>query len=210
MRADFEAEALVHLGVLYGTALRLTRNERDAEDLVQETALRAYRFWHRYKPGTNCKAWMFRILHNTFVTRYHKRKREQEIALAAADEKEIQTESVSWENASHRPEFSDAMTRALDSLQPEFRMAVILCDLHELSYKEIAAAMDCPVGTVMSRLHRGRKLLQQQLREHAVEQGVLRNEAGHKAPNEAGREAPNDGPIDLGAYRAKVSRKTSQ
>src|SRR5690242_2879641 len=86
LRREFEETALPHMDALYGTALRLTRNERDAEDLVQDTVLRAYRFWHKFEPGTNCKAWLFKILSNTFINRYHKGKRDQELAVAAADE----------------------------------------------------------------------------------------------------------------------------
>ena len=184
LRADFEREALPHVRSLYGTALRLTRHARDAEDLVQETTLRAYRFFHHYQRGTNCKAWLFRILHNTFVTRYHKSRKEREMLLRVGAESAL--ESARMPAASART-FSDLVVDALDALPADFRMAVVLCDVEELSYKEIADIMDCPVGTVMSRLHRGRKLLKESLFDHAVERGIIK--------------APADNTVDLATYR---------
>jgi RNA polymerase sigma-70 factor (ECF subfamily) len=179
-RRAFEEEALPHLPSLYAVALRLTRNERDAEDLVQDAMVRGLRFFHRFEPGTNCKAWLFKILHNTFVNRYRRRSREREVAgsIEAADGvgPVLSQEAL---DAARDPEraildgiLSDDVQRALAALPDEFRMAVLLCDLEELSYREIADVMDCPVGTVMSRLHRGRRLLQAALRSYAGERGI--------------------------------------
>ena len=190
IRRAFEQEALPHVEALYAVALRLTRNERDAEDLVQDTILRGFRFFHRFESGTNCKAWLFKILHNGFVNRYRRRVREREIA-GSIEAAEGIGSLVSEERlqAQRDPEraivdggarlsgvdgrgLSDDVQRALDSLPEEFRLAVLLCDLEELSYKEIADVMECPVGTVMSRLHRGRRLLQERLRDYAAEHGI--------------------------------------
>jgi RNA polymerase sigma-70 factor (ECF subfamily) len=183
LRSEFEREALPHLDALFGTAMRLTRNPRDAEDLVQDALLRAYRFWGQFEPGTNCKAWLLKILTNTFINRYHKVRRDQELAREVAADDDVAESIVSHEAqaASRDPEgalasrvLSDDVIRALESLPTDFRLAVILCDLEELSYKEIADVMDCPVGTVMSRLFRGRRLLQKALHEYAVEQGIIK------------------------------------
>jgi RNA polymerase sigma-70 factor (ECF subfamily) len=199
LRTEFEREALPHLDALYGTAMRLTRNPRDAEDLVQDALLRAYRFWGQFEPGTNCKAWLFKILTNTFINRYHKARRDQELALQVAAEDDVNESVVSQEahERSRDPEgalvrgmLSDDVLEALDSLPTDFRLAVVLCDLQELSYKEIAEVMDCPVGTVMSRLFRGRRLLQKQLRNYAISEGVLKGESA-------------EGVVDLDSFRAQ-------
>src|SRR4051794_8344885 len=198
LRREFESEALPHLDALFGTALRLTRNERDAEDLVQDVVLRAYRYWNKFEQGTNCKAWLFKILTNTFINRYHKARRDQELALQVAAEDDVNESVVSQEahERSRDPEgalvrgmLSDDVLAALDALPTDFRLAVVLCDLQELSYKEIAEVMDCPVGTVMSRLFRGRRLLQKQLRGYAVSEGVIKDS--------------KDGIVDLDSFRAQ-------
>src|SRR5262249_6787110 len=185
LRREFEREALPHLAALHGTALRLTRNERDAEDLVQDTVLRAYRYCSKFDAGTNCKAGLFKILSNTFINRYHAKKRDLELALAVAEESE--TKDILASEAQHSardPEgalasrlLSDDVVRALESLPAEFRLAVLLCDVEEFSYKEIADIMECPVGTVLSRLYRGRRLLQRALHDYAVEQGIIQLDA---------------------------------
>src|SRR5688572_22449486 len=182
LRREFELQALPHADALYGTALRMTRNDRDAEDLVQDTLLRAYRFFHKFEKGTNCKAWLFKILTNTFINRYHKGRRDREIAQTAADEAathEILSAEVT--HATRDPDgalasrlLSDDVVRALEAIPSDFRLAVLLCDVEEFSYKEIADIMDCPVGTVMSRLFRGRRLLQRALHDYAVEQGIIK------------------------------------
>ncbi len=179
-RDEFESLALGHLDPLYAAALRLTRNERDAEDLVQDTFLRAYRFFDRFERGTNIKAWLFKILTNTFINRYRRKAKERS---AVEDERETVHERFMSQDVSEHaanPEqyffdrlLSDDVLQAIDALPVDFRMVVILADLQEFSYKEIAEILDCPVGTVMSRLYRGRKLLQKHLLAYAVEQGVV-------------------------------------
>ncbi len=179
-RDEFEMLALGHLDPLYAAALRLTRNERDAEDLVQDTFLRAYRFFDRFERGTNIKAWLFKILTNTFINRYRRKAKERS---AVEDERDTVHERFMSQDVSEHaanPEqyffdrlLSDDVLAAIDALPVDFRMVVILADLQEFSYKEIAEILDCPVGTVMSRLYRGRKLLQKHLLAYAVEQGVV-------------------------------------
>ncbi|HEX2573894.1 MAG TPA: sigma-70 family RNA polymerase sigma factor [Polyangia bacterium] len=186
-RADFEREMMPHLGSLYAVALRLTRNERDAEDLVQDTALRAYRFFHRYEAGSNSRAWLFKILHNTFLTRYRRRSREREVLEQLAEEPTSALAEEPDDPEKHLlTEFlSEDVRRALDRLPEEFRTAVVLCDLEEFSYKEIAEIMECPVGTVMSRLHRGRRMLQEALRGYAQQQGIGKTERSSAAESVA-------------------------
>jgi len=179
-RSDFEKEALPHLPSLYSAAVRLTRNERDAEDLVQDTVLRAYRFFDSFEAGTNCKAWLFRILTNVFCNRYREKEREHEI-LTEAKSSDANVEQFfagveggrDVETALLGRLVSDDVERALAEIPQDFRMAVILADLEDFSYKEIADIMECPAGTVMSRLYRGRKLLQRILFDYAVEQGIV-------------------------------------
>jgi RNA polymerase sigma-70 factor (ECF subfamily) len=181
-RDQFEREALVHLDALYGLATRLTRNERDAEDLVQDTILRAYRFFDRFEQGTHCKAWLFKILHNSFINKYRRKVRDRElVSQLAPAEGAGSTVSHEAAEAARDPErnilaglLSEDVRRALDSLPEDFRVAVILSDLEELSYREIADVMECPIGTVMSRLFRGRRQLAETLRGYAVEQGIVK------------------------------------
>jgi RNA polymerase sigma-70 factor (ECF subfamily) len=182
-RKEFEALALVHLDSLYATGMRMTRDARDSEDLVQDTLLSAYRFFHRFEPGTNCKAWLYKILTNTFINKYRKRVREREVQdliegddLPSLMSEEVAAASRDPEGALVRGIMSDDVRRALDAVPYDYRLAVVLCDLEEFSYKEIADIMDCPVGTVMSRLHRGRRLLQKALREYAVKEGIVKAE----------------------------------
>ena len=182
-RRDFEEIALPHLGSLFGAAFRLTRNARDAEDLVQDVMLRAYRFWDSFERDSNCKAWLFKILTNTFINSYQKAKRGREVLSAAVAEQQATDGVLIHENSvSQRdPEgllvehsLSEDVARALADIPADFRLAVVLCDIEGFSYKEIAEIMECPVGTVMSRLHRGRRLLKQSLREYAIAQGVVK------------------------------------
>src|SRR3954462_10128358 len=181
-RDSFEGQTMAHLDSLYATGLRMTRDPRDAEDLVQDTMLTAYRFFHRFEPGTNCKAWLFKILTNTFINKYRKKVREREVRDVIDQEETPSLMSEDVAVASRDPEgslvgnlLSDDVKRALETVPHDYRMAVVLCDLEEFSYKEIADIMDCPVGTVMSRLHRGRRLLQKQLRGYAIEQGIIKD-----------------------------------
>src|SRR4051812_48883940 len=180
-RDSFEQAAMVHMDSLYATGLRMTRNPGDAEDLVQDTMLAAYRFFNKFEPGTNCKAWLFKILTNTFINKYRKRVREREVRDVIDQDELPSLMSEDVAEASRDPEgsilgsiLSDDVKRALEAVPYDYRMAVVLCDLEEFSYKEIADIMDCPVGTVMSRLHRGRRLLQKQLRDYAVREGIVK------------------------------------
>jgi RNA polymerase sigma-70 factor (ECF subfamily) len=208
-RSEFEAQALVHFDALFGAAYRLTRNPRDAEDLVQDALLRAYRFWDSYQQDSNCKAWLLRIVTNTFINEYQRKKRHREV-LDAANAEQDATDGVlvqasasdkqSPETALLERSVSDDVQRALEALPEDFRTAVVLCDVNGLSYKEIAEIMECPVGTVMSRLFRGRKLLATALRDFAVAEGYVR-EKKTATPNVSAA----DNTIDLEKYRAKKS-----
>jgi RNA polymerase sigma-70 factor (ECF subfamily) len=180
VRDEFESLTLDHLDPLYAAALRLTKNERDAEDLVQDTFLRAYRFFDKFERGTNIKAWLFKILTNTFINRYRRKVKERSVVEDERDTVHERFMSRDVSESATNPEqyffdrlLSDDVLAAIDSLPLDFRMVVILADLQEFSYKEIAEILDCPVGTVMSRLYRGRKLLQKYLLGYAVEQGVV-------------------------------------
>lgn len=167
---------------LYNTAYRMTRNAEDAEDLVQETYLKAYRYYDKFEEGTNFKAWLFKIMKNTFINNY--RKRQLSPALSDFAEIEESFETQVSEDAARQiknPEeellenvLDDDIQRAMEKLPPDYRMAVILADLEGFSYKEIAEILEVPVGTVMSRLYRGRRLLEAAMLEFAREHGYLR------------------------------------
>src|SRR5215510_12786493 len=199
-KKEFEALALSHLDPLYSAALRLTKNERDAEDLVQDTCMRAYRFFDKFERGTNIKAWLFKILTNTFINRYRRKVKERSV-VEGVEREAVHDQFVSRDatDFAANPEqyffdrlLSDDVLRAIDALPIDFRLVVILADLQEFSYKEIAEILECPVGTVMSRLFRGRKLLQKTLRDYALGQGVF-TDAETSAP----------GPADLSEYRQR-------
>lgn len=180
LRARFEREALPLLPSLYSAALRLTRNPSDAEDLVQEVYLRAFRGFGRFEEGTNLRAWLYRILMNTFINAYRKRQREP----ATVQEEDIpdwylyDRLGASGVEASAETEVLDRLPdedvrRALEALPERFRVAVLLADVEGFSYREIAEILGVPIGTVMSRLHRGRKALQKALWEKVQERGLV-------------------------------------
>jgi len=178
--ARFEAEALPFVDQLYPAALRMTRNPNDAEDLVQETFVKAFASFHQYRPGTNLKAWLYRILTNTFINVYRKKQRDP--YQGSTDElEEWQLGSAqSATSSSSRSAEAEAIDRmpasavkdALQSIPEDFRLAVYFADVEGFSYQEIADIMKTPVGTVMSRLHRGRRLLRELLADYARERGI--------------------------------------
>jgi RNA polymerase sigma-70 factor, ECF subfamily len=203
-RAAFEREALPHLDALYGMALRLTKDQQRASDLVQDSLVKAYRFFHRYEEGTNVKAWLFKVLVNTFYNTCRKQRKDQRmIAEAELDRHQERYLSAATMSGQHPEELLleglvvERLREEVEALPEEFRTAVLLFDLHDFSYKEIADILGCPVGTVMSRLYRGRRLLQRRLHDYAVEQGYIR------APAKGEEEAPTARAAlaDLAAYR---------
>jgi RNA polymerase sigma-70 factor (ECF subfamily) len=181
-RAKFTELAMEHMPSLYTAALRMTRSPADAEDLVQDTYLKAYRAFDTFQEGTNLKAWLYRILTNTFINTYRaKKRRPEETDIDDVENLYLYRRLGGLEGAnSGRSAEEEVLERftetdikeALDSLPEQFRLAVLLGDVEGFSYKEIAEILDVPIGTVMSRLHRGRKLLQKRLWEFAVEHGL--------------------------------------
>jgi RNA polymerase sigma-70 factor, ECF subfamily len=179
---EFEKEAIPHMDILYNYALRLTGNPEDARDLLQETFLKAFRFWDKFEKGTNCRAWLFRIMRNSYINRYRKAVKTPE--LVDYDEiKEfyntIREQSTDPNDLSERlfgQLLDDQVAAALTALPEEFRTVVILCDIENFTYEEAADFVDCPIGTIRSRLHRGRKLLRDRLFKYAHERGFEVNE----------------------------------
>jgi RNA polymerase sigma-70 factor (ECF subfamily) len=204
-RRLFEEEARPHLDALYSTALRLTRSAVDAEDLVQDTLVRAYRFFDRFEAGTNFKAWLLRIQMNTFVNRYRRSTRERQVfdgpmavpvgegVMSRATMRGL-TDPV---GSAQRKLIAKEINEAFESLSEDARAMVLLADVEELSYKEIAEVMGCPIGTVMSRLHRARKQLQVTLQQHAVQLGIIEED-----------EEEGEDPISLEAFRSRKAAKS--
>ncbi|HEX4628672.1 MAG TPA: sigma-70 family RNA polymerase sigma factor [Gemmatimonadales bacterium] len=176
-RASFEREALVHLDSLYRVALRLTGNAAEADDLVQETMLKAYRAWHQFQQGTNAKGWLLTILRHAFINEYRRRTRHPE----TVDVDAIEPFSVFEEVQDDDPQgtffdriVDDEVLKAIDQLPEQFREAVVLSDVEGLSYEEIARILEVPVGTVKSRLFRARRQLQHKLYDYAVGMGYIK------------------------------------
>lgn len=198
LRAAFETDAMVHLDGLYAAALRLTRAQSDAEDLVQDTLLRAYRFYDRFEAGTNFKAWLFKIQTNTFINRYRRTVREREVlegeqatpigegVMSRAAMRSL-TDPV---GTAQRRLIAREIQCSLDRLPDEARLMIVLADVEGLSYREIADVVACPIGTVMSRLHRARKTLKADLVTHAQQLGIIPD-----VPDET------EEPVSLEAYR---------
>jgi len=179
-QADFELDAMQYAPQLYSAALRMTRNPADAEDVVQETYLKAYRAYNTFEAGTNLKAWLYRILTNTYINKYRKQQRRpSEVELGELQDLylfkrlgEPSGASLSAEDSALSEIVDVDVKQALESLPHHFRMPVLLADVEGFSYKEIAEILDIPIGTVMSRLHRGRKALQKKLWNVAEQRGM--------------------------------------
>lgn len=179
---EFEREAVPHMDLLYNYALRLTGNSDDADDLLQETYMKAYRFWDKYEKGTNIRAWLFRIMKNSYINRYRRETKTPD----TVDYEEIQNyynvikaESVDPNDLQEKifgGLLDDDVTRALETIPEDFRTVVILCDIEGLTYEEIAEFVNCPIGTVRSRLHRGRKMLRAKLFDYAKSRGFITQE----------------------------------
>jgi RNA polymerase sigma-70 factor (ECF subfamily) len=191
-RARFEEEALKHLDALYRTALRMTRNPSDAEDLVQDSLVRAFRFYDRFEPGTNFRAWLFKILTNTYINSYRRKQgRPQESSLEDTEDfflynqlSDDQGERVTDVEGTVLDQLgADAIQRAIDQLPPQFRTTVQLSDVEGLSYNEVAEATGVAKGTVMSRLFRGRRLLQRALWDQAQAAGFTAGSKVHAPSN---------------------------
>jgi RNA polymerase sigma-70 factor (ECF subfamily) len=204
--SEFEKEAMSHLPTLLAVGARLTRSTAEAEDLVQDTLLKALRAKAHFTPGSNMRAWLLRILTNTFINRYRRGGLERSVL----DGPDADPLADGWIGASTMEAMRDPESRAmrallekeivtaLDELPEEFRLAVVLSDVEELSYREISEIMGCPIGTVMSRLHRGRRLLKRRLYEHARTLGIV-------GPEDSVGSAPQrDAVVDLSTYRKKA------
>ena len=182
-REDFTNDAMQYAPQLFATALRMTRNKADAEDLVQETFLKGWRAFDSYQQGTNLRAWLFRIMTNTFINKYNsQQRRPQETELDEVEELFLFRRMGAFDQSKMSQSAEDQMLElftedevknAIESLPETFRIPVLLSDVEGFSYKEIAEMLEVPIGTVMSRLHRGRKAMQKMLYEYAKERGLV-------------------------------------
>ncbi|MCC5905665.1 MAG: sigma-70 family RNA polymerase sigma factor [Balneolaceae bacterium] len=178
---DFNEEIIPHLDALYNFGLRLTSDPNDAEDLVQDTIVKAYRFFSSYEKGTNAKAWLFRILKNSYINNYRKKSKKpqevdyDEVATFYETIRAERTETSDLEDKMFRELIDDDLSNALDSIPEDFRTVVLLCDVEDFTYEEIANMLDVPIGTIRSRLHRGRNLLKTQLMEYAAKRGYAQD-----------------------------------
>lgn len=183
-RKAFETEALPHMEALYRTALRMTKNEKDAEDLVQEAFVKAYRFWDKFELGSNCRAWLFKIMTNIFINDYRSKSRSpMSVNLDDVDDSFLYGQLATVES-DENPEqdlfnkiFDDDVKKAIENLPDDFRLVVVLSFIEGFSYQEIAEIADLQLGTVKSRLHRGRKLLQKELYDYAIKNGYVKDKA---------------------------------
>lgn len=176
---DFEREAVPHMDALYNFALKMTGDSDEADDLVQETYLKAFRFFDKFEKGTNCKAWLFRIMKNTYINKYRKETKEpdkvdyEEVENYYENVKPSSTDSAHLEKDIYDNLLDDELSEAINSLPEDFKTVVILCDIEGFTYEEIADFIDVPVGTVRSRLHRARKMLFTKLQNYAAERGYI-------------------------------------
>jgi RNA polymerase sigma-70 factor, ECF subfamily len=199
-RAEFEQACTEYLDTLYAGALTLTRSNVEAEELVQDTYVKAFRFAHKFEWGTNLKAWLFRIQTNTFINNYRQKRHERRYLERAASEplydkvmdRESQAYAANPEAHAFSKFFKEDLECALAELPEDFKVVIVLVDVEGFSYKEVAEMIGSPIGTVMSRLHRGRKLLQRELIDHAVEAGIITEDKG---------ESTEEKPTELSAYR---------
>jgi RNA polymerase sigma-70 factor, ECF subfamily len=215
---QFQTEVVGHVPALLAFARRLCRNEAEAEDLVQDTVIKAIRARKQFQPGTHMKAWLMKILRNAFINRYHRGALERTLAASPSTDPVVD----GWmshasvramrdpEGFALRPQLRDALIAAIDRLPQDFKEVVLLTDAEGLSYKEVAEVLECPMGTVMSRLHRARKLLKADLIQHARDLGLVSDDelseatASHTASD--GVEQPQESeprPIELDAYRSQ-------
>ncbi len=182
LRRQFEKIAYQHMDILYGTALKMTKDPVEAEDLVQDTYLRAYRFFNKFEEGTNFKAWIFKILTNTFINKYRKKVKQplqvdfEKVEYLYADEQAAnKPDNIRHiDNEIYEKLFDDKINNALENISEDFRIVVLLCDVHGFAYKEISKIINAPIGTVMSRLSRGRKQLQTLLLKYAEQEGFIK------------------------------------
>lgn len=178
---DFNQEMLPHLDAIYNFALRLTADPNDAEDLVQDTIVKAFRFFSSYEKGTNAKAWLFRILKNSYINNYRKKSKQphqvdySEVSQYYETVRSEQSETTDLEDLMYREMMDDDVTTALTELPEDFRTVVLLCDVEGFTYEEIANMLDVPIGTIRSRLHRGRNLLRVRLMDYAEKRGFNRD-----------------------------------